>query len=57
MILCGNGQLSTTVVKLLDALLSNREGAALYYAGDLDPAGLGIAQSLRLRYPGTWVCR
>jgi uncharacterized protein (TIGR02679 family) len=50
-ILCGNGQPSTAVVKLLDALLSNREGAALYYAGDLDPAGLGIAQSLRLRYP------
>jgi uncharacterized protein (TIGR02679 family) len=51
MILCGNGQPSTAVVKLLDTLLSNREEALLYYAGDLDPAGMGIAQSLRQRYP------
>ncbi len=49
-ILCGNGQPSTAVLRLLDWLLSF-EGAMLYYAGDLDAAGLGIAQGLQLRYP------
>lgn len=50
-IVCGNGQPSMAVIRLLDTLLSSREGVALFYAGDLDPAGLGIAQSLQLRYP------
>ncbi|TBL70895.1 TIGR02679 domain-containing protein [Paenibacillus thalictri] len=49
-IICGNGQPVTAVVKLLDALLS-RERVTLSYAGDLDPAGLSIAQNLQLRYP------
>lgn len=50
-IVCGNGQPTTAVTKLLDVLLGNRDGAALHYAGDLDPAGLSIAQNLQLRYP------
>ena len=50
-IVCGNGQPSMAVIRLLDTLLGSREGAVLSYAGDLDPAGLGIAQSLQLRFP------
>ncbi|MCA0758148.1 DUF2399 domain-containing protein [Paenibacillus sp. N4] len=50
-IICGNGQPATAVIKLLDVLLSCREGIMLYYAGDLDPAGLSIARGLQLRYP------
>ncbi|WP_168120140.1 TIGR02679 domain-containing protein [Paenibacillus sp. HB172176] len=55
-IICGNGQPSVAVIKLLDWLLGRGEGFAsedreLYYAGDLDAAGLSIAQGLRSRYP------
>jgi len=49
-IVCGNGQPSTAVIRLLDTLTSSREGIVLHYAGDLDPAGLGIAQNLQQRY-------
>lgn len=49
-IICGNGQPTTAVVKLLDALLNGCH-KTLYYAGDLDPVGLSIAQSLQFRYP------
>lgn len=49
-IICGNGRPTTAVIKLIDALLSQREGVKLHYSGDLDPAGLGIALSLQMRY-------
>jgi uncharacterized protein (TIGR02679 family) len=49
-ILCGNGQPTTAVIKFLDWLLESSTGASLNYAGDLDPAGLSIAQGLQLRY-------
>lgn len=49
-IICGNGQPTIAVVKLLDALLTGGR-RILYYGGDLDPIGLSIAQSLHFRYP------
>ncbi|MFC4808836.1 TIGR02679 domain-containing protein [Paenibacillus sp. GCM10023250] len=49
-IICGNGRPTTAVIKLLDALLSQREDVTLHYAGDLDLVGLGIALSLQIRY-------
>ncbi len=49
-ILCGNGQPSAAVIKLLDWLVSLDPGAELHYSGDLDPAGLSIAQGLQRRY-------
>lgn len=49
--LCGNGQPSVAVIRLLDALLGGSGERQLYYAGDMDPAGIGIAHALQLRYP------
>lgn len=51
-IMCGNGQPTVAVIKLLDGLLASFPGAKLYYSGDLDPAGLGIAHSLHMRCGG-----
>jgi uncharacterized protein (TIGR02679 family) len=48
--ICGNGQPTVAVIKLLD-LLCGTTGTILYYAGDLDIKGLSIAQSLQMRYP------
>ncbi|WP_190864035.1 TIGR02679 domain-containing protein [Paenibacillus arenilitoris] len=53
-LVCGNGQPTTAVIKLLDALLSQPVRIDLYYSGDLDPAGLGIACGLQLRYPDSF---
>lgn len=50
-IVCGNGQPTTAVVKLLDVLLGMRAGVLLYYSGDMDLAGLNIAKNLQSRYP------
>ncbi|MEK3883656.1 TIGR02679 domain-containing protein [Paenibacillus sp. PL2-23] len=50
-IICGNGQPTTAVIRMLDGLLESSTGSRLYYAGDLDPAGLAIALGLQLRYP------
>lgn len=47
--ICGNGQPTVAVIKLLD-LLCGVVGLHLYYAGDLDSKGLSIAQSLQIRY-------
>lgn len=49
-VVCGNGQPTSAVLKLLDSILEIREEMELFYAGDLDPAGLGIAHSLYVRY-------
>lgn len=62
-LICGNGQLSVAAFKLLELLLepspSISETASaqaistspLFYAGDLDSAGIEIARSLRQRFP------
>ena len=43
-ILCTSGQLRSAAVKLLDFLVKSR--ASVYYSGDTDPDGLGIADRL-----------
>lgn len=43
-ILCTSGQLRSAAVKLLDLLV--KSGASVYYSGDTDPDGLGIADRL-----------
>lgn len=43
-ILCTSGQLRSAAVKLLDFLV--KSGASVYYSGDTDPDGLGIADKL-----------
>ncbi len=53
-IVCGNGQPTTAVTKLLDTLIRHIVGPTLYYAGDLDPAGLTIAQNLQSRFERTF---
>jgi uncharacterized protein (TIGR02679 family) len=50
-ILCGNGQPSAAVLRLLDWLVGADEDAELWYAGDFDAAGLSIAQAVQFRYP------
>lgn len=49
-LLCTSGQLRTAAFILLDLLAA--EGAEFYYAGDLDPEGMLIADRLWRRYPG-----
>ncbi|MFC4098475.1 TIGR02679 domain-containing protein [Paenibacillus xanthanilyticus] len=51
-VVCGSGQPTTAVLRLLDVWLNHGTETAsrCYYAGDLDPAGLSIAQGLRKRY-------
>ncbi|GAA0446856.1 TIGR02679 domain-containing protein [Lentibacillus halophilus] len=48
-IVCTNGQFTLAALVLLDKLAES--GATMYYAGDLDPEGLGMAQRLVDRYP------
>lgn len=47
-ILSGNGQLRVATLKFLD--LYTQSGGIVWYAGDYDPEGLGIAQRLLNRY-------
>jgi len=49
-VICGNGQPTTAVLKLIDLLLSKAHSTKLYYAGDLDPAGINIASGFYKRY-------
>jgi uncharacterized protein (TIGR02679 family) len=49
-IICGNGQPTVAVIKLLDWLISGSFGTILHYSGDIDSTGLSIAQSLHARY-------
>lgn len=46
-IICGNGQIRTATLVLLDLF---QEDVEFWYAGDFDPEGLLIAQRLRKRY-------
>ena len=47
-ILCTSGQLRVAALQLLDRLTGS--GAVIYYSGDLDPAGMDIADRLWQRY-------
>lgn len=49
-IICTNGQFTLATLMLMDLLVEN--GAILYYAGDFDPEGLGMADRLIERYAG-----
>lgn len=49
--ICTNGQFTLATLMLLDLLVKNE--CVLYYAGDFDPEGLGMAQRLLERYPGS----
>lgn len=48
-LICTHGQFKLAGLWLLDLLVE--EGCTLYYAGDLDPEGLGMAVRLLERYP------
>jgi uncharacterized protein (TIGR02679 family) len=45
---CTNGNVKIAALVLLDMLA--KEGTTIYYSGDFDPEGLGIADKLKLRY-------
>jgi len=53
-IVCGNGQPTVAVIRLLDWLCGVSEEIILHYAGDLDGKGLSIAQGLQSRYPSNF---
>lgn len=46
--ICGNGQLRQAVWVLLAKLDCNEK---IYYAGDFDPEGIGIAERMKMKYP------
>lgn len=48
-LLCTSGQLSCAAQRLIKLLCEN--GTEVYYSGDMDPEGLGIAERLWRKYP------
>lgn len=48
-LICTSGQVKTASLMLLDLLCES--GCRIYYSGDLDPEGIGIAQRLLARHP------
>lgn len=48
-ILCTSGQLSGAAQRLIRMLCEN--GTEIYYSGDMDPEGIGIAEHLWRKYP------
>ncbi|WP_407271611.1 TIGR02679 family protein [Radiobacillus sp. PE A8.2] len=48
-LVCTHGQFKLAALMLMDMLV--KENCYLYYAGDLDPEGLGMAARLLQRYP------
>lgn len=48
-ILCTSGQLSGAAQRLIGLL--SESGTEIYYSGDMDPEGIGIAQRLWRKYP------
>lgn len=48
-LICTHGQFKLAALEMMDLLVD--EGVTLYYASDLDPEGLGMAEKLLLRYP------
>jgi hypothetical protein len=53
-IICGNGQPTVAVIRLLDWLCGTSK-VIMQYAGDLDGKGLSIAQGLQVRYPSNFL--
>ncbi|WP_435934647.1 DUF2399 domain-containing protein [Enterococcus gilvus] len=49
-VVCSSGQFKYSVWKIIEKLIAGK--AKIYYSGDLDPAGLHIAQKLLLRFEG-----
>ncbi|GAA0287764.1 uncharacterized protein (TIGR02679 family) [Gracilibacillus halotolerans] len=48
-LICTHGQFKLAALILIDLLV--KEDCTLYYAGDIDPEGLGMAEKLILRHP------
>ena len=48
-LICTSGQIKTASLMLLDLLCES--GCQIFYSGDLDPEGIGIAQRLFARHP------
>ena len=48
-LICPSGQIKTASLMLLDLLCES--GCQIFYSGDLDPEGIGIAQRLFARHP------
>lgn len=51
-LLCTSGQPRTAVYRLMELLCEGSEKTALWYAGDMDPEGLDIAQRICDSFPG-----
>ncbi len=51
-LLCTSGQPRTAVYKLMELLCEGCEGTSFWYAGDMDPEGLDIAQRISSSFPG-----
>lgn len=48
-LICTHGQFKLAALLFIDMLV--KEGCTIYYAGDLDPEGLSMAERLLLRHP------
>lgn len=48
-LICTHGQFKLSALILMDKLV--REGCTIYYAGDIDPEGLSMAERLLRRHP------
>lgn len=51
-LLCTSGQPRTAAYKLMELLCEGSEAVSFWYAGDMDPEGLDIAQRIFLSFPG-----
>ena len=51
-LLCTSGQPRTAAYRLMELLCEGRERISFWYAGDMDPEGLDIAQRITLSFPG-----
>lgn len=51
-LLCTSGQPRTAAYRLMELLCEGDEGLSFWYAGDMDPEGLDIAQRIGDSFPG-----
>lgn len=51
-LLCTSGQPRTAAYRLMELLCEGNEGVSFWYAGDMDPEGLDIAQRIFDSFPG-----
>lgn len=51
-LLCTSGQPRTAAYRLMELLCESDEKVSFWYAGDMDPEGLDIAQRIFLSFPG-----